>query len=221
MSDTIDPTEAMIVKAEEKLQKHMEDVRVTKKLINQLLAFSNKPPRYPDEDPAASISTTLHGDEYVDKSLTTACRAILDRRKAANLGPATIEDLYRDLLGGGYEFDTANEENSKRGVYNMLTRNTSIFHKLSNKKYGLLSWYEGVKERKKAQKGQDGDEPETGESESEEVGNGDGGDSAAAEKPAADSKDDSERDGKPKADEKAPKKVVVVSKPKTGEKPTV
>lgn len=160
--DMNDPSEALISKAEEKLKQQEADVRATKKFINQILVFNNKLPRYPDDDPSTSIQTSFHGDEYVGKSQTTACRQILERRKAANLGPATIEELYIDLLAGGYQFDAKDAETAKRGMYQTLTRNSGIFHRLSNKKYGLTAWYPGVKDNNKKkdddENGKDGEE---------------------------------------------------------------
>ncbi len=49
------------------------------------------------------------------------------------------------MKGGGYKFETASEENAKTGVRNALRTSSSIFHRLPNGHYGLLSWYPSAK----------------------------------------------------------------------------
>jgi hypothetical protein len=66
-------------------------------------------------------------------------------RRAANLGPATPRDIYEALVKGGLKFDTTVVANAITGVRGTLRKNSSIFHKLPNGEYGLLSWYPRAK----------------------------------------------------------------------------
>lgn len=83
----------------------------------------------------------------------------LERRQTANLGPATVGDIYDALVAGGYKFEAKNDDYAKRGLYQALTKNVAMFHRLPNNMYGLLAWYPNVKAQKvkKAEVEADGD----------------------------------------------------------------
>lgn len=74
-------------------------------------------------------------------------------RRTANLGPATVGEIYDALLAGGYNFESKDTANGKRGLRVSLTKNSSIFHRLPDgKTFGLASWYPKIKENGKASK---------------------------------------------------------------------
>lgn len=137
MSEHIDKT---VAQALEKLREQEGAVAMTKRLINQLLEFEGRAPMFEDVKSATSV-VALRGDEYYGQKQSTACRLVLERRKALNLGPATVEELFATLKEGGYAYEARDESMAMKSIYNMLTQNTSIFHRLPTGKFGLATWY--------------------------------------------------------------------------------
>ncbi len=91
----------------------------------------------------------LNGDEYYGKALTTAVRLVLESRKAAGRGPATINDIYESMTAGGYQFGTTNPDHAKRGLREAIRKASHTFHKIAaSGKIGLLDWYESIKASK-------------------------------------------------------------------------
>jgi hypothetical protein len=135
------------------LQQHLNDLEAdaidTKRTINSLCRRINQPPIYPDAqlERSQGITTPVRGDEYYGKPLATVVRWVLEARQAANLGPATINELYDAMAKGGYLFDAKSEDNAKRGLRISLAKNTTTFHRLPTGKFGLTEWYPTIKER--------------------------------------------------------------------------
>jgi DNA-directed RNA polymerase delta subunit len=73
---------------------------------------------------------------------------VLERRQIANVGPATVNEIYDSLVAGGYNFQTKNDDYAKRNLYTTLTKNSSVFHRLPNGLWGLLEWYPDAKTAK-------------------------------------------------------------------------
>lgn len=149
-----------------------------KRMVNGLCGLINQAPIYPDAalSPHAGLGPP-RDDEYYGQPLAKALRMILERRQLANLGPATVNDIYDLLIAGGYKFNTDVEEHAKRGLYSALTKNTATFHKLPNGSYGLVSWYPGIKPAKSANGGkttevQPSQEEQADESEARSESNG-------------------------------------------------
>ena len=140
-----------IADLQEELREQERTVTETKRLINQLCKRAGMPPMYTDAELQARSGPglSIRSDQFYGQGLSTAIREILDMRKALNRGAATLNEIYDALMEGGYKFDTKNEDNSKRGLRISLTKNTSIFHKLPNGKFGLLEWYPNAKAAKK------------------------------------------------------------------------
>jgi hypothetical protein len=149
----------------EALQKDLADLQKkasdTKSTINRLCELAGAPPMYDDvaEDGSQPTITTLRADTFYGKVINTAAREYLQMRKAAGLGPATARDIYENLKRGGFAFDTKIENNAITGVRNTLRKNSSIFHKLPNGEYGLLSWYPRAKAAKTTSAADADDEP--------------------------------------------------------------
>jgi hypothetical protein len=156
-----------IADAQARLRDQEEAVSQTKKLINQLCTFGGVPPIYPDVEAASAsaVHTALLGHEYLGKAQSTACRMILERRGQNVLGPATVEDLYADMVAGGYEFTAKNPTIAKRSLHQMLTKNTAMFFRLRSGKFGLASWYPEATRRRKPKEGNEGAEVEESENE--------------------------------------------------------
>jgi DNA-directed RNA polymerase delta subunit len=61
-------------------------------------------------------------------------------RRAADMGPATINEIFDSLVEGAYEVGAKNTQIAKVSLYNSLGKNPS-FYKLPNKQWGLRAWY--------------------------------------------------------------------------------
>ena len=88
---------------------------------------------------------TIRSDQFYGQTLTAAIRNYLEQRKASGLGAAAVQEIYQAIKDGGYKFETKNDENAKIGVGNALRKTSSIFHRLPNGQYGLLTWYPSAK----------------------------------------------------------------------------
>jgi hypothetical protein len=122
-----------------------------KRMVNDLCRLAGQSPLYGDAELASSLAArAILPDAYYGKALATVVRLVLERRKASGRGAATVNEIYDDMVAGGYNFAGKNDENNKRGLYVSLGKNSYMFHKLPNGTYGLLDWYENVKESKEA-----------------------------------------------------------------------
>jgi hypothetical protein len=140
----------------EALQKDLGDLErkanEIKATINRLCESGGDPPLYADIGGSSSASTitSIKGDTFYGKVLTTAAREYLEMRKVQGLGPATPRDVYEALKKGGFAFETKNENNAITGVRATLRKNSGIFHRLPGDggEYGLLAWYPNAKKPK-------------------------------------------------------------------------
>src|SRR6185312_7462803 len=121
-----------------------EEANKLKKLVNELCGEAKIPLRFPVIAESGGVSA-LRADLFYGMPLTAAIRSYLELRKASHLGAATVVEIYRAIRDGGYKFDTKNEDNARIGVGNALRKTSSIFHRLPNGQYGLLSWYPSAK----------------------------------------------------------------------------
>jgi len=120
-----------------------------KRVANDLCALNGRAPIYADTG-SSSVATSIRSDEFYGKPLATVVRTVLEKRAAANLGAATVNEIYDAMVQGGYPFDAKNDENAKRGLYISLGKNSTTFHKLPNGTYGLLDWYPAMKGKREA-----------------------------------------------------------------------
>jgi hypothetical protein len=124
-------------------------VAETKAMINRLCVLAESEPLYPDlRTPDKPSLTTTRSDQFYGKKQHSAAREYLEMRHAANLGPATPREIYSALVEGGFGFETSNETHAITGLRTTLRKNSSIFHRLPNGQYGLLSWYPNAKAAK-------------------------------------------------------------------------
>ena len=136
-----------------------EEANKLKRLVNELCEEVGVPIRYANISAPETGLAKLRSDQFYGLTITAAIRGYLERRKAADLGAASAQEIYKAVRDGGYKFDTKNEENAKISVSNALRKSSSIFHRLPNGNYGLLSWYPLAKAQPEAgnQKKQNGD----------------------------------------------------------------
>jgi hypothetical protein len=157
MSEHIEKT---IGDLQQEIRRDQERVAETKRTVNKLRKMIGQQPIYPDaENAPEQMGGPIRPDRWYGIGISTAMREFLEMRRAANLGPATVGELYSALSDGGYRFGSEDEENAKRGLRISLTKNTSIFHRLPDgKHYGLLDWYPEVKARKAKEPGENEDD---------------------------------------------------------------
>jgi hypothetical protein len=145
MSEHIDQTIA-------DLQRHIADLTEqandAKKTINSLCKMLGRSAMYDDLDtPAVIINSPKRGDEYHGRPFATVVREILEQRRAANLGPASLDELYDTMIEGGYIFTGKDNDVKKRGLSIAVAKNMT-FYKLPNGRIGIREWYPSVKEQK-------------------------------------------------------------------------
>lgn len=122
-----------------------EEANKLKKLVNELCGEAGIAIRYADVSEPGKTISAIRSDEFYGQTLTAAIRNYLERRKAANLGAASVTAIHKAIKDGGYKFETNSEENAKISVGNALRKTSSIFHRLPNGEYGLLAWYPSAK----------------------------------------------------------------------------
>jgi len=128
-----------------KVRAKEEEANKLKKLVNELCAEAGAEIRYPNVSEGGATLAGIRSDEFYGQTLTAAIRNYLERRKASGLGAASVTEIHRAIKDGGYKFETNREENAKTSVGNALRKTSSIFHRLPNRQYGLLSWYPSAK----------------------------------------------------------------------------
>jgi hypothetical protein len=141
MSDDIQSTIEVL---SNKVRAKEEEAAKLKKLINELCTELGIDIRYPNVSDVGG-SAAIRSDHFYGLPLTAAIRNYLEHRKASGLGAASVVDIYKAIKGGGYKFETKSDQNSQISVGNTLRKTSSIFHRLPNGQYGLLSWYPSAK----------------------------------------------------------------------------
>lgn len=89
-------------------------------------------------------------DEFYGKSVLTAARMYLEKRKQA----ASAADVLKALQDGGFDFSTLDWDSSNllRPLSMSMSKNTAIFHRLPNGMWGLAGWYPDAVSKKKGKK---------------------------------------------------------------------
>jgi hypothetical protein len=122
-----------------------EEASKLKKLVNELCAEAGVTARYPNIAESNGANGGIRSDQFYGQTLTAAIRNYLEHRKASGFGAAGLNEIYLAVRDGGYKFESKNEENAKISVGNTLRKTSSIFHRLPNGQYGLLTWYPSAK----------------------------------------------------------------------------
>jgi len=144
--------EQIVRPLEDKLLAAMAEVQKIKKLINGYYEVMGEPIKYPDVGQESVQGVAPRPDEYYGKPLATVITEVLQKRKQANLGSATLDELFSELISGGFKFAGKNDGIQKRGLAISMSKNPK-FHGLDNGTWGLKAWY-NVKDK------QTKDEPE-------------------------------------------------------------
>ena len=134
----------------QKVEQKAKELNDAKKAVNQFCACIGESPVYEvsGETETGQIITDLKGHEYYMKPLATVITNILERRGQRG-GPATVKEIYEQMLAGGYLFETKVAENAMRNIRISMAKNTATFHKLPNSgKFGLVKWFPELKEKR-------------------------------------------------------------------------
>src|SRR5882757_4677977 len=98
----------------EKIRAKEDEALKLKRVINGFYADENEPVPYADVDSDATVSlANLRSDRFYGSTLAEAAKEYLEMRKAAGLGSATVNAIYKTLKEGGYKFETTIEDNAK------------------------------------------------------------------------------------------------------------
>lgn len=124
------------------------DIRDKKKTVNTLCAVAGREAMFVLDAAETTLPTQFRPDQFYGQALATAVRTILEARKQQNQGAATVKEIFETLTGGGYQFNTKNDEVAIASLRNSLSKNTVTFHKLPNGRFGLLNWYPNAKPTK-------------------------------------------------------------------------
>lgn len=128
--------------------------------INLLRSKAGLPPRpggwsaqgegsSPAPSRGAGGTISLHSDTFTGKKLGSAVRQFLEMRKAAGVdAPATSREIFDALKEGGFQSGAKDDATALVVLRTMLRKNTTMFAKLSNGKYGLRVWYPNLRQPK-------------------------------------------------------------------------
>ncbi len=138
-----------IEELESKLQGQNEAAKKTKRAINTLCEAAGVATRYPDVDVHDDVRGAFRNDQFYGQPLASSVRSILELRKKRNMGTASVNAIYDELVSHGFEFETKDEGNAKRGLRISLRKNSTIFHRIkATGEWGLLEWYPNAKPAK-------------------------------------------------------------------------
>jgi hypothetical protein len=136
--------------------------------INLLREKAGLPPRPGGWQGTASADGTpthgtaaikLHSDSFTGKKLGSAVREYLEMRKrSGGDAPATVREIFDALKEGGYSSGAKDDATGMVVLRTMLRKNTVMFAKLANGKYGLRSWYPNLKAPKESAGDEAGDD---------------------------------------------------------------
>jgi hypothetical protein len=110
----------------------------------------------------------LHSDAFTGKKLGSAVREYLEMRKRSGAdAPATSREIFDALKEGGFVSGAKDDATGMVVLRTMLRKNTTMFDKLQNGKYGLRAWYPNLKPPKEAPAGSGADDEIDTEEETE------------------------------------------------------
>ena len=104
--------------------------------MNGLCGVIGEPPAYAETEPPTNGHFGIRSDAYYRKPLATSVRDILERRKAAGLGAAPLDEIYDLMKIGGFQFDAKSDMTARRSLAITLSKNP-VFQRLPNGDIGL------------------------------------------------------------------------------------
>lgn len=119
--------EQTIADLEAQLQEIQSKARKIKSAINCLCEVIGEPPKYKDIEEKPAKKASQRPDEYYGRPLATVITEALEQRKNAGQGSASLDEIFEELVAGGYEFAGKNDGIKKRGLAIAVSKNTK-FH---------------------------------------------------------------------------------------------
>ena len=165
---------ALVARIEQDEQAFVQTMAKRKMLVNELCVEAGVEPRYPNVTEAPSAATPrpsstpggIKSDEFFGKPLAGSIKRVLEMRRISGNGPASVEEIYRALLAGGFDFATKNQDQNIQGLTVSIGKNSAVFVKLPNGQVGLKEWYPNARPRATARR--DTPESDGGEEEQQE-----------------------------------------------------
>jgi hypothetical protein len=139
--------EKTIADLESRLQELDAEAKKIKSAINCLCDVMGLPPKYQNLEEERKSIQGQRADEYYGRPLATVVTEVLEKRDAQKLGAATLDEIYEQLVAGGFRFIGKNDGIKKRGLAISMSKNQK-FHKLPNDTWGLTKWYPDIKGKK-------------------------------------------------------------------------
>jgi hypothetical protein len=139
--------EQTIADLEKRLNELEAEKQRIKTAINCLCEVMGQPRRYDESASEQQRVFQTRPDQYYGRPLATVTAEVLEKRKEAGTGAATLDQLFTELTRGGFKFEGKNEGIQKRGLAISMSKNPK-FHKLPNDTWGLTEWYPKAKEDK-------------------------------------------------------------------------
>ncbi len=147
--DDLTPLIAALERRVDDAERKASDLRGA---LNVLRAEAELPPRPPGHvgnvEPMSSSPAQIKNDTFFGKRQQTAVREYLELRRAVGEGPAKPRDIYDALVAGGYKYKTKDAGTALVGLRAMLRKRSSVFIKVGEGAYGLLSWYPDARKPK-------------------------------------------------------------------------
>jgi hypothetical protein len=142
--------EQTIADLESRLKELDTEAQRIKTAINCLCEVMGRAPMYDEVVQNNKKSSRTRPDEYYGRPLATVITEVFEKRKAAELGAATLDEIYNELIAGGCKFTGKNDGIKKRGLAISMSKNPKFHHLLSNDTWGLTEWYPTARESREA-----------------------------------------------------------------------
>lgn len=139
-----------IADLEARLQQLNAESQKIKSAINCLCDVMGEPPKY-DLDEKPEQMGGQRPDEYYGRPLATVITEVLENRHTNKQGAASLDELFEQLVAGGYAFTGKSDGIKKRGLAISMSKNKK-FHHVPNDTWGLVKWYPNAKEVKESNK---------------------------------------------------------------------
>lgn len=138
-----------IADLQDEIRRKEDELIGIKQTVNLLCQRAGLPQLFANSELQVSADlSTIQPDTFYGQPLNTSIRRILEMRKTANRGPASVPEIYDALDKGGFQFGSNKRDSNIRGLRITLGKSTRDFHKLPNGSYGLVEWYPEIKSGK-------------------------------------------------------------------------
>lgn len=129
-----------VLQLEKRLGELKSEADKIKTTINCLCEVMGEQPKYVLDDTGSGKAPPPRPDQYFGRPLATVVTEAMQKRQAYNLGAATLDELYQELIAGAFEFVGKDDGIKKRGLAIAMGKNQK-FTRLPNDTWGLSEWY--------------------------------------------------------------------------------